>query len=64
MFEKTKTSVKKFVADHKVGIAITVTATTTFVACAAMSRAAVAQREDFLKEIGQLDAFNAKYDED
>lgn len=61
---KTQNSVKKFVADHKVGIAVTVTAVTTFVGCAAMSRAAVAQREDFLKEKGLLDEFNAQFEED
>jgi len=61
---QTKNSLKKFVADHKVGIAIAVTATTTFVGCAAMSRAAVAQREDFLKEKGLLEEFNAQFEED
>lgn len=61
---KTQSSVKKFVADHKVGIAVTVTAITTFVGCAAMSHAAVAQREDFLKEKGLLDEFNAQFEED
>lgn len=62
--KKARVSVKKFAADHKVGIAITVTAITTFVGCAAMSRAAVAQREDFLREKGLLDEFNAQFDED
>lgn len=62
--KKTRASFEKFVADHKVGIAITATAITTFVGCAAISRSAVAQREDFLKEKGLLDEFNAQFDED
>lgn len=64
IIKKTRSSAKKFVADHKVGIAITATAVTTFMACAAISRSAVAQREDFLKEKGLLDEFNAKFDEE
>lgn len=61
--KKARNSAKKFVADHKVGIAIATTAVTTFVACAAVSRVAVAQREDFLQEKGLLDEFNAQFDE-
>ena len=61
---KARVSFEKFVADHKVGIAVTVTAVTTFYGCAAMSRSAVGQREDFLKEKGLLDEFNAQFDED
>lgn len=63
-FKKARASAEKFVADHKVGIAVVVTAVTTFYACAAVSRSAVAQREDFLKEKGLLDEFNAQFDED
>ena len=61
---QTKNSVKKFVADHKVGIAVAVTATITTVGCAALSRVAVAQREDFLAEKGLLEEFNAQFEED
>jgi hypothetical protein len=64
IIKKTRSSAKKFAADHKVGIAIATTAVTTFVACAAISRSAVAQREDFLREKGLLDEFNAQFDED
>lgn len=63
-FKKARHSVEKFVDEHKVGIAVAVTAVTTFYACAAVSRSAVAQREDFLKEKGLLDEFNAQFDED
>jgi hypothetical protein len=62
--KKARTSVEKFAEKHKVGIAVAVTAVTTFVGCAAISRSAVAQREDFLKEKGLLDEFNAQFDED
>lgn len=62
--KKARLSVEKFVTDHKVGIAIATTAVTTFVGCAAISRSAIAQREDFLKEKGLLDEFNAQFDED
>jgi hypothetical protein len=62
--KKARVSVEKFVADHKVGIAVVTTAVTTFYACAAVSRAAVGQREDFLREKGLLDEFNAQFDEE
>lgn len=64
IIKKARTSVANFVEEHKVGIAVAVTAVTTFYACAAVSRSAVAQREDFLKEKGLLDEFNAQFDED
>lgn len=62
--KKTRNSIEKFAEKHKVGIAVAVTAVTTFYACAAVSRSAVAQCEDFLKEKGLLDEFNAQFDED
>lgn len=61
---QTKNSVKKFVADHKVGITFVTTTVITTALCAKMSRLAVAQREDFLKEKGLLDEFNAQFEED
>lgn len=64
LIKKAQASAEKFVADHKVGIAVAITAVTTFYGCAAISRSAVAQREDFLKEKGLLDEFNAQFDEE
>ena len=62
--EKARNSFEKFVEDHKVGIAITVTAVTTFLATAKMSRYAVGQREDFMREKGILDEFNAMFEDE
>lgn len=52
---KKLTSVKKFVVNHKVAIAITVTAVT----CIALNKSALRQHNDFLKEHGLFDAFYA-----
>jgi len=60
---QTKTTIKKFVADHKVGIAVTTTAIVTLALGAKMSRIAVGQRDEFLKEKGLLGEFNAQFEE-
>ena len=56
---KTLATAKKFVADHKVAIAVTVTTA----ACLTLNRIALKQHNDFLKENGLYDAFYA-LDED
>lgn len=53
MFDKAKTSVKKFVAEHKTAIAVTTTATV----CLVLNRVALAQHDDFLKEHGLYDEY-------
>lgn len=53
--KKAVASSKKFVADHKVAIAVTVTAVT----CLAINRAALRQHNDFLKEHDLYDSYYA-----
>ena len=55
-------SLKKFVADHKVGIAIAVTAVTTATICIALNQTAVKQWNNFLQENDLFDKFY--YEED
>lgn len=50
---KTLRSTKKFVANHKVAVAITVTALT----CLALNKSALKQHDKFLKEHGLLEKF-------
>ena len=56
MFEKTKTSVKNFVEEHKTAIAVATTATI----CLVINRIALSQHDEFLKE---HDLYNEFYHE-
>ena len=51
--KKATASTKKFVADHKVAIAVTATAAT----CLWINRLALKQHNDFLKEHDLYDSF-------
>ena len=62
--QKAKSSVEKFVADHKVGIAITTTAAISLAVGAKMCRIVVEERDDFLKEHNLLETFYAMFDEE
>ncbi len=58
--KKVTNSSKKFVNDHKVGIAITVTA----VSCLILNRFALRGHDDFLKAKGLYDEFYMLTDEE
>ncbi len=58
--KKVANSSKKFVDDHKVGIAITLTALT----CLMVNRFAISGHNDFLKAKGLYDEFYMPTDEE
>lgn len=63
--QKTTTSVRKFVADHKVGLSVVATAVITTAACAKLSRIATEHYDNFIEEHGLTEAFEATFaDED
>lgn len=57
MFKSTTTSVKSFVARHKVALSITGTAVVTTTACLMLNRAALRQHDSFLEEKGLYDEY-------
>jgi len=52
-------SLKLFVEEHKVGLAVMATFTVTAVACLALNRVALTQHNDFLKEHDLYEEFYA-----
>ena len=57
MFESTTTTVKSFVARHKIALSVTTTMVATATVCIMMNQSAIKQHNDFLTEKGLFDEF-------